>query len=66
MVGNVVFDDVDFSWWEETNHGINLYADKGQKVAFCRATGAGKITITNLIPLLWRHQSGMITYDGRY
>lgn len=36
MVGNVVFDDVDFSYdgKKQILHGINLYADKGQKVAF--------------------------------
>ena len=33
MVGNVVFDDVDFSYdgKKQILHGINLYADKGQK-----------------------------------
>ena len=43
---------------------INLYADKGQKVAFVGATGAGKTTITNLINRFYDIQSGMITYDG--
>ena len=66
MVGNVVFDNVDFSYdgKKQILHGINLYADKGQKVAFVGATGAGKTTITNLINRFYDIQSGMITYDG--
>ena len=50
MVGNVVFDDVDFSYdgKKQILHGITLYADKGQKVAFVGATGAGKTTINQL------------------
>ncbi len=60
------FDDVDFSYdgKKQILHGINLYADKGQKVAFVGATGAGKTTITNLINRFYDIQSGMITYDG--
>lgn len=66
LVGNVVFTDVDFSYNEKNQilHNINLYADKGQKVAFVGATGAGKTTITNLINRFYDIQSGSITYDG--
>lgn len=66
LVGNVVFTDVDFSYNEKHQilHNINLYADKGQKVAFVGATGAGKTTITNLINRFYDIQSGSITYDG--
>ena len=66
MVGNVVFDDVDFSYdgKKQILHGINLYADKGQKVAFVGATGAGKTTITNLINRFYDIQDGKIRYDG--
>ena len=70
--GDRVFDlldeeeEVDFSYdgKKQILHGINLYADKGQKVAFVGATGAGKTTITNLINRFYDIQSGMITYDG--
>ena len=66
LVGNVVFNNVDFSYdgKKQILHDIKLYADKGQKVAFVGATGAGKTTITNLINRLYDIQSGSITYDG--
>ena len=66
LVGNVVFNNVDFSYdgKKQILHDIRLYADKGQKVAFVGATGAGKTTITNLINRFYDIQSGSITYDG--
>ncbi len=47
MVGNVVFIDVDFSYdgKKQILHGINLYADRGAKVACRSTTGAGKTTL---------------------
>ena len=41
LVGNVVFQDVDFSYdgKKQILHDVNLYADKGQKVAFVGAKG---------------------------
>ena len=58
--------DVDFGYTDERRvlHGINLYAEPGQKVAFVGATGAGKTTITNLINRFYDVQEGTITYDG--
>ena len=66
LVGNVVFNNVDFSYdgKKQILHDIKLYADKGQKVAFVGATGAGKTTITNLINRFYDIQSESITYDG--
>lgn len=66
LVGNVVFNNVDFSYdgKKQILHDIKLYAYKGQKVAFVGATGAGKTTITNLINRFYDIQSGSITYDG--
>ena len=66
LVGNVVFNNVNFSYdgKKQILHDIKLYADKGQKVAFVGATGAGKTTITNLINRFYDIQSGSITYDG--
>ena len=65
LVGNVVFNNVDFSYdgKKQILHDIKLYAYKGQKVAFVGATGAGKTTITNLINRFYDIQSGSITYD---
>lgn len=66
LVGDVVFKDVNFSYNPSKHilYDINLYASKGQKVAFVGATGAGKTTITNLINRFYDIQSGSITYDG--
>ena len=54
---------------QENGHGgireeMELYAERGQKVAFVGATGAGKTTITNLINRFYDIQKGTITYDG--
>lgn len=66
MLGEVVFDDVDFGYTEEKMvlHNISLYAKPGQKIAFVGATGAGKTTITNLINRFYDIQDGKIRYDG--
>ena len=66
LVGNIVLEDVNFSYVENKpvlKH-INVYADKGQKVALVGATGAGKTTITNLINRFYEIDNGTITYDG--
>ncbi len=64
--GNVVFENVDFSYVPEKQvlKNINLYAKPGQKIAFVGSTGAGKTTITNLINRFYDIQEGSITYDG--
>ncbi|MCH5320720.1 MAG: ABC transporter ATP-binding protein [Eubacterium sp.] len=64
--GNVVFENVDFSYVPEKQvlKNINLYAKPGQKIAFVGSTGAGKTTITNLINRFYDIQDGTITYDG--
>lgn len=64
--GNVIFDDVSFSYVPEKQvlKNINLYAKSGQKIAFVGSTGAGKTTITNLINRFYDIENGSITYDG--
>ena len=64
--GNIVMKDVDFGYTEEKTvlHDVSLYAEKGQKVAFVGATGAGKTTITNLINRFYDIADGKIRYDG--
>ena len=64
--GNIVMKEVDFGYTPEKTvlHDVSLFADKGQKVAFVGATGAGKTTITNLINRFYDIADGKIRYDG--
>jgi ATP-binding cassette subfamily B protein len=66
LLGDVVFDDVDFGYVPEkiVLHNVDLYATPGQKIAFVGSTGAGKTTITNLINRFYDIQDGKIRYDG--
>lgn len=66
LQGDIRFFDVDFGYEPDKTvlHGITLYAEPGQKVAFVGATGAGKTTITNLINRFYDIADGKIRYDG--
>ena len=66
LAGDVVFDDVNFSYVPEKQilYDIKLHAEPGQKIAFVGATGAGKTTITNLINRFYDVEDGKIRYDG--
>jgi ATP-binding cassette subfamily B multidrug efflux pump len=66
LLGEVVFDDVDFGYNDEKIilHNVKLFAKPGQKIAFVGSTGAGKTTITNLINRFYDIQDGKIRYDG--
>ena len=64
--GDVRLFDVDFAYVKDKPvlHGVTLYAEPGQKVAFVGATGAGKTTITNLINRFYDIADGKVRYDG--
>ena len=66
LEGDIVMENVDFGYVKDkiVLHDINLYANKGQKVAFVGSTGAGKTTITNLLNRFYDINSGKIRYDG--
>jgi len=66
QTGAVRLQDVDFGYEPDKTvlHGITLYAEPGQKVAFVGATGAGKTTITNLLNRFYDIADGKIRYDG--
>ena len=64
LVGNVVFQDVDFSYdgKKQILHDVNLYADKGQKVALVGNNGSGKSTFLRILAGTLQAQEGEIIY----
>lgn len=66
LTGDVRFYDVDFGYTKEKMvlHGITMYAEPSQKIAFVGATGAGKTTISNLINRFYDLADGKIRYDN--
>ncbi len=66
MAGDIQMTDVDFGYAPEKLilHGVSVYANPGQKIAFVGSTGAGKTTITNLINRFYDIDDGKIRYDG--
>lgn len=66
LEGDITFHDVDFGYEEGkvVLHNISLHAAPGRKIAFVGSTGAGKITITNLLNRFYDIADGKIRYDG--
>lgn len=66
LAGDVRLIDVDFAYQSGKTvlHGVSVYAEPRQKVAFVGATGAGKTTITNLLNRFYDIADGKIRYDG--
>lgn len=65
-VGEVAFDDVDFTY--ESNegtalHGVTFSVDPGEFVAFVGPSGAGKSTIASLLARMYEPDRGEITAD---
>src|SRR5579883_2690346 len=64
--GEVEFKGVSFSYGEgrEVLHHVSFRVAPGQMAAFVGPSGAGKTTITALIPRFYDPQSGSVTIDG--
>jgi ATP-binding cassette subfamily B protein len=64
--GDVRFDDVFFSYGEERTalDHVTFHIEPGQMAAFVGPSGAGKTTITQLVPRFYDPQSGSVRIDG--
>jgi ATP-binding cassette subfamily B protein len=64
--GEVEFDDVHFSYTGDRRalDGISFKIEPGQMAAFVGPSGAGKTTITQLVPRFYDPQSGVVRVDG--
>ena len=66
--GELRFDDVSFRYGnaeEDTLSHISFTAKPGQTTAFIGATGAGKSTLTNLIPRFYDVTGGAVYLNGK-
>lgn len=66
ITGNVAFEQVYFSYNKEIEvlQDISFTSSSGTMTALVGASGAGKTTITNLIPRLYDVSAGRILIDG--
>ena len=64
--GHVTFEKVNFAYLpgKQVLYDIDMFAEKGQKLAFVGATGAGKTTILNLLNRFYDIEDGKIRIDG--
>jgi ATP-binding cassette subfamily B protein len=64
--GAVTFDDVQFNYSEERTalNGVSFHIAAGQMAAFVGPSGAGKTTITQLVPRFYDPQTGAVRIDG--
>lgn len=64
--GDIRFEDVHFSYAPDRPvlDGVSLHIEPGQAAAFVGPSGAGKTTITQLVPRFYDPQQGRILIDG--
>jgi ATP-binding cassette subfamily B protein len=64
--GEVAFENVDFSYTDDTEliTDLNVDVEPGMKVAIVGPTGAGKSTMINLLMRFYEPDSGQIVLDG--
>jgi ATP-binding cassette subfamily B protein len=64
--GDVRFDDVTFRYSEDRTalEGVSFHIEPGQMAAFVGPSGAGKTTITQLVPRFYDPQHGSVRIDG--
>jgi len=64
--GDISFEDVHFNYTPERKalDGVSFHVQPGQMAAFVGPSGAGKTTITQLLPRFYDPQSGTIRVDN--
>jgi len=64
--GEIRFDDVTFSYGTDRTalSGVSFTVEPGQVAAFVGPSGAGKTTITQLVPRFYDPQRGRVLVDG--
>jgi ATP-binding cassette subfamily B protein len=67
MQGNIVLEDVSFSYTEERRvyRTVNFYAKPGQSIAIVGPTGCGKTTIINLLMRFYDVTAGAVRVEER-
>lgn len=67
ITGNIVFDDVSFSYEEgkEVLHNVSFDAPKGSVTALVGTSGSGKSTIAGLAATFLTPNTGKVTLDGQ-
>ena len=66
LMGGIAFDHVYYAYQgsDYVLKDISLEIKQGETIAIVGKSGAGKTTLTNLIPCFYTHQKGVIYLDG--